>query len=203
MPRFLVYWRKIRWILRNMYACWDRHEWDNKIQFDFDIYHMSGWDQIVCTHWSKVTQRLIITWMKKTLLFPLIIRRLDDKYWDITSTYGYSGVLASTNLTETEIDKMLTAAIDYLKDRHCVSWFLRLHPILNANWFSHVGHLVAHGPTLSSDLTKQQKNIGQKHNKTSKRHQKKRRKSAYNKIEQLNNRILKSLSISMKRQCVC
>ncbi|EGP05713.1 hypothetical protein GEW_06302, partial [Pasteurella multocida subsp. gallicida str. Anand1_poultry] len=39
---------------------------------------------------------------EKTLLFPLIIRRLDDKYWDITSTYGYSGVLASTNLTETE-----------------------------------------------------------------------------------------------------
>ncbi|HDR1693119.1 peptidoglycan bridge formation glycyltransferase FemA/FemB family protein [Pasteurella multocida] len=168
------------------------HEWDNKIQaFDFDIYHMSGWIKSSALIDQGEPKGLIITLNEKTLLFPLIIRRLDDKYWDITSTYGYSGVLAGTNLTETEIDKMLTATIDYLKNKHCVSWFLRLHPILNANWFSHVGHLVAHGPTLSSDLTK----TAEEHwAETQLRHQRGIKKAqkvgVTTKIEQLNNQNL-------------
>ncbi|VEI57212.1 methicillin resistance protein [Pasteurella multocida] len=130
-------------------------EWDDYInQFDFDIYHMSGWIKSSELIDKGEAKGLIISMDDKKLLFPLIIRKIDDIYWDITSTYGYSGVLHSDNLTEDEINYMLNETINYLKSQNCVSWFIRLHPILNKNWQSQVGHIIEHGPTLSSDLTK-------------------------------------------------
>ncbi|MGC7590640.1 peptidoglycan bridge formation glycyltransferase FemA/FemB family protein [Bisgaard Taxon 46] len=130
-------------------------EWDAYTnQFEFDIYHLSGWIKSSELIDHGEAKGLIISMDDKKLLFPLIIRKIDDTYWDITSTYGYSGVLHSDNLAEDEINYMLNKAVNYLKSQNCVSWFIRLHPILNKDWHSQVGHIVEHGPTLSSDLTK-------------------------------------------------
>ncbi|MGC6405626.1 peptidoglycan bridge formation glycyltransferase FemA/FemB family protein [Bisgaard Taxon 45] len=163
-------------------------EWDNDInQFEFDIYHMSGWINSSTLIDKGEAKALIITLEEKKLLIPIITRQIDDRYWDATSTYGYSGLLYTPNLTETEINHMLTAAITYLKENHCVSLFIRLHPILNANWSSHLGHIVEHGPTLSSDLTKTEEEHWAE---TQQRHQRGIRKAikvgVTTKIEKLN-----------------
>ncbi|MGC7560172.1 GNAT family N-acetyltransferase [Pasteurella sp. PK-2025] len=132
----------------------DQH-WDKLIQqSEFDIYHMAGWIQSSTFIDHGEAKALIITMNNKQLLFPLIIRKIDEVFWDITSTYGYSGLLSVGEISRLEQDYMLEQAIQYLKEKNCVSWFIRLHPILNNHWVSEIGCLVEHGPTLSSDLTK-------------------------------------------------
>lgn len=130
-------------------------KWDKEVkQFDFDIYHLSDWMKCSTEIDKGEAKGLIVRSRNKSLLFPLIIRKVDEVYWDATSTYGYGGPLGDTFLSSQEIDQLLQNAIDFLREKNFISWFIRLHPILNKDWKSNHGFIVEHGPTLSSDLTK-------------------------------------------------
>lgn len=130
-------------------------KWNEEIKkFDFDIYHLSDWLNCSKEIDKGEPKGLIIRIENRTLLFPLIIRKVDNIFWDATSTYGYGGPLGDNLLNKYEIDELLYAALEFLKEKNFISWFIRLHPILNKNWESSFGVIVDHGPTLSSDLTK-------------------------------------------------
>lgn len=129
--------------------------WDKEVQnHTFDIYHLSGWLKSSSAIDGGEAKGLMVKFNNKNILFPLIARKLDNDYWDATSTYGFGGPLGESKFTVEELDILLEFTLDFLKKEKCVSWFLRLNPILNKDWNSSIGTLVEHGPTLSSDLTK-------------------------------------------------
>lgn len=163
-------------------------EWDTAVKkFNFDIYHLSGWLKSSAVIDDGQAKGLMIKFGNNELLFPLIIRRIDSIFWDATSPYGYGGPLGDSVLTNQEIDLLLQNAINFLKEQNCVSWFIRLHPILNIGWNSKFGTIVEHGPTLSSDLSKTEE---EHWSETQQRHQrgikKALKQSIYTKIEELN-----------------
>ena len=163
-------------------------EWDTAVKkFNFDIYHLSGWLKSSAVIDDGQAKGLMIKFGNNELLFPLIIRRIDNIFWDATSPYGYGGPLGDSVLTNQEIDLLLQNAINFLKEQNCVSWFIRLHPILNIGWNSKFGTIVEHGPTLSSDLSKTEE---EHWSETQQRHQrgikKALKQSIYTKIEEFN-----------------
>ena len=85
-----------------------------------------------------------------------MIREIDAKYWDATSTYGYGGPLVDDTVTTDELDIMLKGLQDFLYEEGCVSLFMRLHPIINKERERPpaIGKIIKHGLTVASDLTK-------------------------------------------------
>lgn len=129
--------------------------WDNEVKkLNFDIYHLSGWLKASEVVDKGIAKGIIVEISGKKLLFPVIVRYIDDIYWDLSAAYGYCGPIFDKNLSNYEIEVMLNHLIVFLKEKNCVSWFIRLHPILNSEWNIPIGKIVIHGPTLSSDLTK-------------------------------------------------
>lgn len=137
----------------------DEH-WDKNIQlFDIDIYHLSGW-----LHSSKIVDGgepigLVIKIEDKNVFIPIIRKFIDDVFWDAHSTYGYGGPLIDKRLSISEINSAFLEAVSFLKEKKCVSWFMRLHPILNQSFQLPIGYLVEHGVTLSSNLTKTEEEL--------------------------------------------
>jgi hypothetical protein len=91
---------------------------------------------------------------ERELLVPIIRRGVDADCWDAVSPYGYGGPVYTDDFSRDFIDAALRAIVKRLHETGCVSWFIRLHPLLNADWESSVGALVEQGMTVSIDLTK-------------------------------------------------
>lgn len=104
-------------------------------------------------------------------LFPFVLRTLDDipscagfRYFDVTSVYGYSGPLASTNASSTFIEDAWRELSGTWKAWGVVSAFTRFHPLLeNVSLARNVTDALSifggevsihHGPTVSIDLRK-------------------------------------------------
>jgi hypothetical protein len=119
-----------------------------------DVYHTPGW--IAASKHCDDGQPMAVYVEAEghKALFPFLRRELPDGLWDATSAYGYGGPVFSRNHSPDWVASALDLAIDKLKDEGCVSWFVRLHPILNASWQSNHGVVVDHGPTVSVDLSK-------------------------------------------------
>ena len=131
------------------------HNWDYEVRkFNFDVYHLSGWLKASEIIDKGIAKGIIADLNGMKILFPVILRYLDNDYWDLTSAYGYGGPVYDSRLSHSEINIILEKIIQFIKQKNCVSWFIRLHPILDVNWPSHIGSTVIHGLTLSSDLTK-------------------------------------------------
>jgi lipid II:glycine glycyltransferase (peptidoglycan interpeptide bridge formation enzyme) len=99
---------------------------------------------------------------ERLLLLPLVKRQIpnaDDTRWDATSPYGYPGPLvagATDADARTFAVEALLAAGEPLRERGCVSLFVRLHPILGPTMELPVSdsvRIVGHGETVVLDLT--------------------------------------------------
>lgn len=88
------------------------------------------------------------------LLVPFIRRELPGGDWDAVSPYGYGGPIVSDGASRAFTDAALRQAVDVLREAGCVSWFIRLHPLINAGWESSVGAVIEQGPIVAIDLTK-------------------------------------------------
>ena len=88
------------------------------------------------------------------LLVPFIRRELPGGDWDAVSPYGYGGPVVSDGTSRAFTDAALSKAVDVLREAGCVSWFIRLHPLINAGWESSVGAVIEQGPIVTIDLTK-------------------------------------------------
>ena len=130
-------------------------DWDDAFsEHTFDIYHLCGWVNASTSIDKGTPKGIVAEYNHKKAFFPILIRQVDADSWDATSTYGYGGPIIDEALTLDEIDLMLEKISAFLSEQGCVSWFIRLHPIINERWNTTIGTTVTHGPTLMSDLTK-------------------------------------------------
>lgn len=130
-------------------------DWDREVlNHNVDIYHLSGWVEAAKKIDKGESRGIVATYHDKKVFFPVLIRNLEDGVWDVTSTYGYGGPIVDPKLSHEEITKVMQEVVEFLYQQGCVSWFIRLHPILNQSWSAKVGTIIEHGPTLVSDLTK-------------------------------------------------
>ncbi|WP_354686933.1 GNAT family N-acetyltransferase, partial [Cupriavidus necator] len=119
-----------------------------------DCYHMPGWLRAAEFGDRGTAYGLYAREGEAELLLPLVRRELDGGHWDAVSPYGYGGPILSASASQHFADAALREAVDMLRAAGCVSWFIRLHPILNAEWHSAVGELVEQAPTVAIDLTR-------------------------------------------------
>jgi hypothetical protein len=117
-------------------------------RYPHDVYQRPEWAVASEVIDGGRAQALVVTSGAYALLIPLIARPLGDGLWDAISPYGYGGVLGDDAFIPTAIGH----AEEHLRSLGCVSWFLRLHPILNATWRGGPGDTVAAGRTVSIDL---------------------------------------------------
>lgn len=136
--------------LKNIDEVWDKEI----LKYTFDVYHLCGWINASTIIDKGTPKGIVAEYRDKRIFFPIIIRDIDDEYWDATSTYGYGGPIIDVSLSNEDIDIMLEQIRSFLLEEGCVSWFIRLHPIINKEWRTSIGTTVTHGPTLISDLTK-------------------------------------------------
>jgi len=135
--------------------------WDQEVEnYPIDVYHLSGWLSASSIIDKGQPQGIMVSYNHKKMFYPIIMREIASATeagvagWDATSTYGYGGPIVDESLSQADINIMMQAAVDFLCEQGCVSWFIRLHPILNKDWNVDVGQTIQHGPTLVSDLTK-------------------------------------------------
>jgi hypothetical protein len=82
-----------------------------------------------------------------------MIRSISGGGFDVTSPYGYPGPIGIGTDDPAFLRVALVAGLQVLRDAGLVSAFIRLHPLLNPTPPEGVGTLVAHGDTVSIDLT--------------------------------------------------
>lgn len=119
-----------------------------------DCYHLPGWMRAAEFGDGGKARAIYATDGEQELLVPIIRRKVDAEGWDAVSPYGYGGPVVSDDISGEFIDTALRAIVDRLREAGCISWFIRLHPLLNADWQSSVGTVLEQGKTVSIDLTK-------------------------------------------------
>jgi lipid II:glycine glycyltransferase (peptidoglycan interpeptide bridge formation enzyme) len=87
------------------------------------------------------------------MLLPLMIRSIPGGGFDATSPYGYPGPIGIGTDDPAFLRVALAVGLQVLRDAGLVSAFIRLHPLLNPTPPEGMGTLVAHGDTVSIDLT--------------------------------------------------
>lgn len=124
-----------------------------------DIYHTPGWARASELSDGGTGFGAYVRCHDAELFIPLMKRNINDDYWDAISPYGYAGPICSDGADQDFLDAAFVEIIDLLKCQGCVSWFLRLHPMINADWRMGCGLTVEHGPTVSIDLTETEQDL--------------------------------------------
>ena len=132
----------------------DHSEWNGLLQrVPHDFFHLPTYAMFSARHEGGEPRALLVQDGPNQLLLPLVIRPLAGSRFDAGSAYGHPGPLASAGAPATFEADALRAGFDFLATEGCVSLFVRLHPILNAQPPTGVGDLVQHGDTVSIDLS--------------------------------------------------
>jgi hypothetical protein len=98
------------------------------------------------------------------ILIPLLVRSLDGvpgawpRAADAISPYGYPGPLVSDGMSDVDVEQAIRGFIDDGAKHGLITSFLRTHPLFSDQVPSAAArdsraHVVAHGPTVSIDLT--------------------------------------------------
>lgn len=140
----------------------DRAEWDHFLDgVAHDFYHRAAYARLMAPYDGGQPEAVLVRDGDSYFFLPYIVRPLSYIPWlgtegntlfDIVSPYGYPGPLFSGD------DTFHRKAIDewqrLMRQRGCVSGFVRLHPLLNtaADVPSACGQLVERGRTVSIDL---------------------------------------------------
>lgn len=128
--------------------------WMDALKYcNHDVYQTPGWIKASKHCDEGVPLAIYVESDNQKALFPFLKRKIINSLWDATSPYGYSGPIFSRECSSGWPEVALAAAITILRELDCVSWFIRLHPLLNENWSSTIG-VVDHGPTVSINLMK-------------------------------------------------
>ena len=98
------------------------------------------------------------------LLIPLLVRNMASdcvngtSFLDATSPYGFPGPLFSKNISTQDAITGIQRFVEFGKEAHLVTTFLRLHPFQHSQIWSAYSedenvNIVTHGSTVSIDLT--------------------------------------------------
>lgn len=119
-----------------------------------DVYQTPAWVSASSSSDGGIGLLVYVVDGTKELLIPMIRRELASGEWDALSPYGYGGFAGTWGDDTAFVDRALERVKVILKEMGCISLFIRLHPILNQNWVSSIGVVIAHGLTVSVDLKK-------------------------------------------------
>jgi ribosomal protein S18 acetylase RimI-like enzyme len=132
----------------------DAPEWDAVLRSaKHDFYHKPAYVALCAAQERGRPRALHVTDDVRTMLVPLVIRRIPGGRSDATSPYGYPGPVGKGTDDPAFFRVALVAGIQVLREAGLVSAFIRLHPLLNRWPPPGTGTLVEHGETVSIDLT--------------------------------------------------
>lgn len=90
-----------------------------------------------------------------TFILPLLLRDIENSgYKDATSVYGYAGILASSDYTDTQKNQFQKELTHFLNSYNIVSVFSRLHPFFEyqEDLLSNLGKVSTQGKVVYIDL---------------------------------------------------
>lgn len=138
-------------------------KWDEIVKSfsDHDVYYLSGYakgfylhhDGVpMLFHYESTDARAINVVMKRDIAdnhrFINLIEK--NKYFDITTPYGYGGWLIEGN---GDLDKLITEYSSWCKENNIVSEVIRFHPILeNQERLRKIYDVMDLGKTIAIDL---------------------------------------------------
>jgi hypothetical protein len=129
-------------------------EWESVLRTArHDFYHLPAYVALCAAQERARPCAVYVSDERRTLLLPLMIRSIPGGGFDVTSPYGYPGPIGIGTDDPAFLRVALVAGLQVLRDAGLVSAFIRLHPLLNPTPPEGVGTLVAHGDTVSIDLT--------------------------------------------------
>jgi hypothetical protein len=117
-----------------------------------DVHHLPGWSVASAPLEPGEPFAVRVDGADGSLLLPFVRRSLDGGRWDAVSPYGYAGPAAPAGIDAHQVATLIDAAAARLRQDGSVSWFLRLHPLLDG-WADGHADAVDHGWTVSIDLT--------------------------------------------------
>jgi len=117
-----------------------------------DFYHLPGYVALSGTHEGGRPCALHVTDGHRTLLLPILVRRIPGGGFDAASPYGYPGPIGAGTDEPAFLRLAFAAAGEVLRRERVVSAFIRFHPLLNPDAPRGIGTLVVHGDTVSVDL---------------------------------------------------
>lgn len=122
-----------------------------------DVHHLPGW-AVATAPLEGGTPAAVVAESRRArssgralLLAPFVRRELDGGRWDAISPYGYAGPALSGPAGAVGAFDLLAAAADRLAAAGAVSWFLRLHPMLDG-WAAGHPAVRTHGEVVVLDL---------------------------------------------------
>jgi hypothetical protein len=130
------------------------HGWtDTLARVPHDVHHLPGWSVASAPLEPGEPFAVRVVGGHGSMVVPFVRRPLEDGRWDAVSPYGYAGPAVAEDGHDPAA--LLRDAANHLRDKGCVSWFLRLHPILD-EWVDTSADLVPdlreHGEVVSIDL---------------------------------------------------
>jgi len=115
-----------------------------------DVHHLPGWSIASAPLEPGEPLAVAVTADVGSTLVPVVRRALEAGRWDAVSPYGYAGPMFGDATRDHAV--LVGLAAEHLRDEGCVSWFLRLHPLLDT-WAAGHPAVRAHGEVVSIDLT--------------------------------------------------
>jgi hypothetical protein len=132
----------------------DRGWTDTLAEVPHDVHHVPGWSVASSPLEPGEPFAVRVVGEQGSMIVPFVRRPLDGGRWDAVSPYGYAGPALAEGARDAAA--LLRDAADHLRDEGGVSWFVRLHPILDA-WVASSAdlspHLREHGEVVSINLT--------------------------------------------------
>lgn len=129
--------------------------WKHLFPVFFDFYYTYTYSKI-CQEYDDGFAKLIhFKYDDYELFLPVLLKSIDDEYYDLTSVYGYSGPIQNKAFPHNVINVFQEELLDILLKNNIVSLFCRFHPLIEnqIDSINGLGHVEKLGTTISIDLT--------------------------------------------------
>ncbi|MCF0146343.1 MAG: GNAT family N-acetyltransferase [Eubacterium sp.] len=117
-------------------------EWDRIVKSfsEYDFYYLNGYaksvevqehEEVVLFYYESEHLRGInVVQIRKINDIPFFRDRLEDRYYDLTTPYGYGGWLLEEKGDISVVGELDREYSEWCRDHHIVSEFVRVHPVI-------------------------------------------------------------------------
>lgn len=130
-------------------------EWDNIVESfaNYDIYYLRGYVKAFQLHGDGMPELMYYDTPTLRAIYVYMKRELDDGWFDITTPYGYGGVLFEGETDEECLQAFNAEFVEQMRTNRIVDNFVRFHPVLgNADVNRCICDVVDLGETVVIDL---------------------------------------------------
>lgn len=107
-------------------------EWKNSIgDIEHDFYHTWSYHQIAADNEEGEPILLVFEIGTSKIALPLLFRRIDDTWSDLTSVYGYPGLITTEDVDEEVVTLFFKSVNNWANSQNVVSLFTRLNTLLD------------------------------------------------------------------------